>query len=88
MTAIHLLEHLAEEDMLTVLDHLLQVTRKRLLNAVPYEEQAQRVYGHEQVFTPEKLGQWGKWCIEILEGKGRFWNEELMGGLLVVEPHL
>jgi SAM-dependent methyltransferase len=85
VTAIHLLEHLAEEDMPTALDHLLQATRKRLLIAVPYEEQAHKVYGHEQVFTPAKLHQWGNWCIEAIGGKGKYWYEELMGGLLVVE---
>ena len=85
VTAIHLLEHLSEEDMPTALDHLLRTARKRLLIAVPYEQQAQALYGHYQTFTPEKLHQWGKWCVERLEGKGRYWYEELMGGLLVVE---
>ncbi len=85
VTAIHLLEHLAEDDMLNTLNHLLQVTRKRLLIAVPYEEQAEKVYGHEQIFTPEKLQQWGTWCIKVLKGNGQYWYEELMGGLLVVE---
>ncbi len=85
VTAIHLLEHLKEEDMPTALDHLLQVTRKRLLIAVPYEEQAHEVYGHEQIFTPEKLRQWGTWCVESLGSKRNYWCEELMGGLLIVE---
>lgn len=85
VTAIHLLEHLKEEDMPTVLDHLLQVTKKRLLIAVPYEEQAQALYGHYQAFTPEKLHQWGKWCVQALDSTGRYWYEELMGGLLVIE---
>lgn len=85
VTAIHLLEHLAEEDMPTALDHLLQVTRKRLLIAVPFEGQAQKVYGHEQIFTPEKLQQWGKWCIEVIKEEGQYWCEELMGGLLIVD---
>lgn len=85
VTTIHVLEHLPEEDMTTALDHLLRTARKRLLIAVPYEEQAQGLYGHYQTFTPEKLHQWGKWCVERLEGKGKYWYEELMGGLLVVE---
>lgn len=85
VTAIHLLEHLTEEDTPTALDHLLHVTKKRLLIAVPYEEQVQKVYGHEQIFTPEKLRQWGAWCIEMLGGKTYYWCEELMGGMLVVE---
>jgi SAM-dependent methyltransferase len=85
VTAIHLLEHLPEEDIPPALDHLLRTAGKRLLIAVPYEEQAQALYGHYQTFRPEKLHQWGKWCIERLEGKGQYWCEELMGGLLVVE---
>lgn len=85
VTAIHLLEHLAEEDMPAALNHLLQVTTKRLLIAVPYEEQAQALYGHRQIFTPEKLHHWGMWCVEKLEGKGRYRYEELMGGLLIIE---
>lgn len=85
VTAIHLLEHLREEEMPTALDHLLQVTKKRLIIAVPYEEQIQKVYGHEQIFTPEKLRQWGTWCVESLGGKRNYWCEELMGGLLIVE---
>jgi SAM-dependent methyltransferase len=88
VTAIHLLEHLAEEDMPTALDHLLQVTTKCLLIAVPYEEQAQALYGHRQTFTPEKLHQWGMWCVETLEGKGKYRYEELMGGLLIIERTL
>jgi len=85
VTAIHLLEHLTEEDTPTAVDHLLHVTKKRLLIAVPYEEQAQKVYGHYQVFTPEKVHLWGKWCMDVIKGKGRYWYEELMGGLLIVE---
>ena len=72
VTAIHLLEHLAEEDMPTALDHLLQVTKKRLLIAVPYEEQAQKVYEHRQVFTAEKLRQWGSWCVQKLKSNCQY----------------
>lgn len=83
VTAIHLLEHLSEQDMPLALTHLLQVTNKRLLIAVPYEEQA--LYGHHQVFTPEKLNFWGSWCSEQLKGKGRYWCEQIMGGILIIE---
>ncbi len=85
VTAIHLLEHLTEQDMPVALTHLLQVTGKRLLIAVPYEEEAQGLYGHQQVFTPVKLRFWGNWCIEQLKGKGQYWCEEVMGGMLVLE---
>lgn len=84
VTAIHLLEHLTEAELPVALLHLLQVTAKRLLIAVPYEEKVQPLYGHQQAFTPEKLHFWGNWCVERLGG-GRYWCEEVMGGLLVVD---
>jgi len=84
VTAIHLLEHVAEEELPVALMHLLQVTSKRLLIAVPYEEKVQPLYGHQQAFTREKLHFWGNWCVERLGG-GRYWCEEVMGGLLVVD---
>lgn len=85
VTAIHLLEHLTEQDIPTALDHLLKVTNKRLLIAVPYEEAAQTLYNHQQIFTSEKLKYWGTWCVEQLKGKGRYWYEEVMGGMLIIE---
>jgi SAM-dependent methyltransferase len=85
VTAIHLLEHLTEEELPAALDHLLQVTAQRLIIAVPYEKELQSLYGHQQQFTPEKLHEWGRWCVAKLGGTGRYWVEEMMGGLLVVE---
>jgi len=85
VTALHLLEHLTERDLPVALRHLLQVTSKRLIIAVPYEEQATLAYGHEQVFTRAKLERWGQCCVEMLEGPGRYWCEEVAGGLLIVE---
>lgn len=85
VTAIHLLEHLTEEELPAALTHLLQVTSRRLLIAVPYEEKVQPLYGHQQAFTPEKLHFWGNWCVESLVGAGRYWCEEVVGGLLVVD---
>jgi hypothetical protein len=40
---------------------------------------------NQQVFTREKLEQWGKWCVEHLQDQGHFWCEDVIGGLLVVE---
>ena len=85
VTAIHLLEHLPEEQLAQAFEHLLQVTRHRLIVAVPYEQQAAVVYGHEQVFSREKLEKWGIWCTETLGGTARSWCEEVAGGLLVVD---
>lgn len=85
VTAIALLEHLSVDEMPQTFEHLLSVTRYRLIISVPYEEQATLAYGHQQVFTRERLEQWGQWCIEHLEGQGHFWCEDVMGGLLVVD---
>ncbi len=83
--AIHLLEHLTEQEFPVALAHLLEATSKRLLIAVPYEEKVQPLYGHHQAFTLEKLHFWGKWCVERLGENSRYWCEDLMGGLLVVD---
>lgn len=85
VTAIALLEHLSVDEMPQTFEHLLSVTRYRLIISVPYEEQATVAYGHQQVFTRERLEHWGRWCIDYLEGQGYFWCEDIMGGLLVVE---
>jgi SAM-dependent methyltransferase len=85
VTALHVLEHLPEQDLPLALGHLLQLSAHRLIIAVPYESQAIVVYGHAQVFTRAKLEQWGAWCIEALEGAGRYWCEDVAGGLLIIE---
>ncbi len=85
VTAIHLLEHLAEEDVAVALSHLLQLSSKRLILAVPFEEEAQELYGHRQVFTLEKLHSWGRWCVQALGGPARYQCEEVAGGLLIVD---
>jgi SAM-dependent methyltransferase len=84
VTAVHLLEHLTEEQMPVALTNMLSVTAKRLIVSVPYEESLQTLYGHQQVFTFEKLQFWGGWCAHALGG-GRFRCEDVSGGLLVVD---
>jgi SAM-dependent methyltransferase len=85
VTAIGVIEHFAEAEMYQVLAHLLKVTAQRLILIVPYEREPETVYGHEQVFTPEKLEAVGKWCVQQLDGMGRIWLEECVGGLLLIE---
>ncbi len=86
VTAIHLLEHLSEAQIPQVLDHLLKVTRQRLIIAVPYENQPERAYGHEQVWSHEKLEAWGQWSVSHLLSSGRAYCEDVQGGLLIIEP--
>ena len=84
--ALHVLEHFNEADMYCVLVHLLRVTRRRLIVAVPYEPgQAETAYGHEQLFTPAKLESVGQWCQNHCSDASSMWREECAGGLLVID---
>ncbi|MGB8348597.1 MAG: class I SAM-dependent methyltransferase [Ktedonobacteraceae bacterium] len=85
VTAIHILEHLPEVYLHQAFEHLLQVTQRRLIVAVPYETQPTLAYGHLQVFTREKLERWGRWCVEWIGGAARYWCEETASGLLIVD---
>jgi SAM-dependent methyltransferase len=84
VTAVHVLEHLGEDEMPVALAHLLRVTCRRLIVAVPYEGTPQALYGHRQAFTPETLRGWGEWCVATL-GAGRSRCEDVGGGFLVVD---
>lgn len=86
VVALHVLEHLSEQDMYLALPNLLDVTLKRLIIAVPYDGTVpEAAYGHLQLFTREKLEGVGAWCIQQLGGAGRLWCEDCVGGLLLVE---
>lgn len=85
VTAIHLLEHLTEQELPIALRSLLHVTSRRLILAVPYEQEPQSVYGHHQIFTQQKLFSWGKWCSEEVGGISRYWCEDVMGGMLIID---
>lgn len=86
VTALHILEHFTETDIYRVLIHLLAVTAKRLILAVPYEPgEAEIVYGHEQVFTRSKLETVGEWCVKQMGGRGRMQYEDCAGGMLLIE---
>jgi SAM-dependent methyltransferase len=85
VTALGVIEHFPEEDMYRVLANLLAVTAQRLIVMVPYENEPEPVYGHEQTFTRSKLEAVGQWCLEQLEGAGSIWLEECVGGLLLIE---
>jgi cyclopropane fatty-acyl-phospholipid synthase-like methyltransferase len=86
VTALHMLEHFSETDMYRVLTNLLKVTSQRLILAVPYEQvQPEIAYGHQQLFTSTKLQTVGEWCIQQLDGAGRTWYEDCVGGLLLIE---
>nr|BBH93060.1 hypothetical protein KTA_12590 [Thermogemmatispora argillosa] len=86
VVALHVLEHFSPAESEQVLSHLLEVTRRRLIIAVPYEEQPEPAYGHRQTFSPAALEELGRRCLQRWgERQGRYWCEECAGGLLVVE---
>lgn len=85
VTALALLEHFSETEMYRVLTNLLRITARRLIVTVPYEQEAETIYEHKQLFTREKLEAVGRWCIQLLAGKARMWCEECDGGLLLIE---
>jgi SAM-dependent methyltransferase len=84
VTAVHVLEHLTEAELPVALTSLLGVTARRLILAVPYEAVAEPLYGHEQVFTLERLRSLGERCVSTLGG-GRFQCEDVCGGLLIYD---
>jgi SAM-dependent methyltransferase len=84
VVAIHLIEHLTDEQVATAMANMIGVTTHRLIVAVPYEERTQHLYGHQQRFTAERLHKLGEWCVDRLGG-GDFWCEDVSGGLLVLD---
>ncbi len=89
VVALHMLEHFSEADMYRVLKNLLKVTSQRLILAVPYEHGEPEVaYGHQQIFSRAKLEAAGRWCLEQLEGGGKMWCEDCVGGLLLIERNI
>ncbi len=82
VTLLHVLEHFSETEMYRVLANLLRITKRRLVIAVPFEEgEPEAAYGHEQLFTREKLEAAGRWCIAQW-GSGQMQYEDCAGGLI------
>jgi hypothetical protein len=86
VTVLHVLEHFTEPDMYRVLKNLLALTSRRLIIGVPYEQEPESAYGHEQLFTRTKLEAVGSWCLEQLGG-GQATCEDCAGGLLYLDPY-
>jgi SAM-dependent methyltransferase len=85
VTVLHVLEHFTEAEMYRVLKNLVKITSRRLVLAVPYElDKPEAAYGHEQLFTREKLEAVGQWCIEQWGG-GHMQCEDCVGGLLYLD---
>lgn len=55
VTALHLLEHLPPDAGAAVLDEAMRLARRRVVVAVPYEDEPQACYGHVRRFDTAAL---------------------------------
>lgn len=80
VTALHVLEHLAASAASQALQEMCQVARRRVVVAVPMEEEADPAYDHVQRLDREAL---------ITLGEETGWRcgfEDYLGGWVVLEP--
>lgn len=80
VTVLHLLEHLDPEDVDRAITESLRVARRRVLIAVPYEEEASPHFGHLQTVTEEHLRHWAR---HLDPGRFRIFTDH--GGWLVID---
>ncbi len=86
VVALHVLEHFTKVEMYHALMNLLKVTTRRLIIAVPYENEGpEAAYGHKQIFTPKLLEDVGNWCLGHLREQGTISLKDSSAGLLLVE---
>ncbi len=77
--AIHLLEHLEPGHGAQVVAEALRLARRRVVVAVPFEEEADETYGHVRTVTMDDLHRWGR-------SSGRTYDvHEFHGGWLVID---
>ncbi|GHJ99347.1 mycofactocin oligosaccharide methyltransferase MftM [Streptomyces sp. NPDC003753] len=80
VTVIHVLEHLDPGHGDTVVQEALRLARRRVVVAVPYEDEPTAAYGHVQCFTQDQLAELGR------RTGHRFSVGSHHGGWLVLEP--
>lgn len=80
VTALHLLEHLPTEAGAAVLAEAVRVARRRVIIAVPFEDEPQACYGHVRRFDVGELTRLGE-----LAGGIRATVSEYHGGWLVLD---
>ena len=79
VTAIHLLEHLTEDETLRAMDALWALSKRRLIIAVPFETVPDVRFGHRRVFDRDSLHALGR----HVDGRPRVFEDH--GGWLVVD---
>ncbi len=78
--AVHLLEHLPPAEGAAVLAEMLRLARRRVVVAVPYEDEPNPTWGHVRTFDAARLHDLGA-------ATGRTYRvEEHHGGWLVSTP--
>ncbi|GAA0504363.1 SAM-dependent methyltransferase [Saccharopolyspora subtropica] len=80
VTAVHLLEHMDAEQGDAVLAEALRLARRRIVVAVPFEDEPTAAYGHVRTFTRADLDELGR------ATQCRYEVSEHHGGWLVVHP--
>ena len=82
VTAVHLLEHLDEAHGREVVAEALRVARRRVVVAVPFEDEPDAAFGHLRTFDLVALQDLGR-------TSGARWRvEEDHGGWLILEPQI
>lgn len=81
VSALHVLEHLSPSSASRALQEMCRVARRRVIVAVPLEEEADPAYEHVQSFDREGL-------LKLTTKTGwRCSFEDYLGGWVILEPH-
>lgn len=80
VTAVHLLEHLTPEHGAAMLREAVRVARRRVVVAVPFEDEPEPLYGHLRRFDSDALHALGRRTGLPFEA------HEHHGGWLVIDP--
>lgn len=76
---VHLLEHVDEAHGARAINEALRVARRRVVVAVPFEDEPDEAFGHLRTLTLNDLDRWGA-------GTGRpFRTHEFHGGWLIID---
>jgi hypothetical protein len=84
VTVLHLLEHLSEEVGDAVIDQALRLARRRVVIAVPFEDEPRVCYGHVQRFDLTAMRRIAARIVDENESVG-VRVEEHHGGWLIVD---
>lgn len=84
VTALHLIEHLTPAAAGDVLDEAIRLARRRVIVAVPFEDEPRACYGHVQAFNRASLRQLGSELCDRHPGLAVSFHEH-RGGWLVID---